>query len=118
MARSKAAEANRLYWESDVSVAEIAQRLELSRRALYAAIQPLPAERDCERCGGPMTYENRSARTSDQAICLACEEPEQVEAVVQQPEPAAENATARLAGAALAGLALGALVTLVLVPRR
>src|SRR5687768_5905870 len=65
MARSKATEANRLYWESDVSVAEIAQRLELSRRALYAAIQPLPAERNCERCGSPMTYENRSARAGD-----------------------------------------------------
>jgi hypothetical protein len=118
MARSKAAEANRLYWESDVSVAEIAQRLELSRRALYAAIQPLPADRNCERCGGKMTYENRSARASDQAVCLACEEPEQVDAAVPQGPPAAENAMARLAGAALAGMALGALVTMVLVPRR
>ena len=118
MARSKAAEANRLYWESDVSVAEIAQRLELSRRALYAAIQPLPAGRNCERCGGQMTYENRSARAGEHAICLACEEPEQAETVAQQAEPAPENATARLAGAALAGVAIGALVTLVLVPRR
>jgi hypothetical protein len=118
MARSKASEANRLYWESDVSVAEIAQRLELSRRALYAAIQPLPAGRNCERCGGQMTYENRSARASDQAICLACEEPEQVDAVVQQPEPAVQNDHVRLVSAALAGVALGALATLVLVPRR
>jgi transposase-like protein len=37
------AEANRLYWETDESVAEIARRFDLSRRALYDAIEPLPS---------------------------------------------------------------------------
>jgi hypothetical protein len=118
MARSKAAEANRLYWESDLSVAEIAERLELSRRALYASIQPLPSGGKCETCGGQLTYENRSARTSEHPTCLACDEPEQTAAAMPQAQPAEERTGVRLASAALAGVALGALVTLVLVPRR
>ena len=119
MARSKTTEANRLYWDSDESVAEIAQRLELSRRALYDSIQPLPAGRDCDRCGGQLTYENRSARNSDHATCQACErefdtpstEPQITTAPDLVPSP-------RLATAALAGAVIGALLTLVLVPRR
>ena len=38
-----AAEANRLYWETEQSVADIAQQLDISRRALYGAVRPLPA---------------------------------------------------------------------------
>ena len=118
MTRSKAAEANRLYWESDLSVAEISERLELSRRALYASIRPLPSGGNCETCGGQLTFENRSARTSELATCLACDEPEQATAALPQAAPAEEGASVRLATAALAGAALGVLLTLVLVPRR
>lgn len=67
-----AGEANRLYWESDESVADIAARLDMSRRALYDAIEPLPTGASCEICGGPMTFENRSARTAGQATCAVC----------------------------------------------
>jgi hypothetical protein len=38
-----AAEANRLYWETETSVADIAQQLELSRRSLYDSVDPLPS---------------------------------------------------------------------------
>lgn len=69
---SRSAEANRLYWESDVSVAEIADRLELSRRGLYDAVSPLPSDERCSDCGGTMAWPNRSARAAGTAICLSC----------------------------------------------
>ncbi len=65
-------EANRLYWESDASVADIANRLELSRRALYDAVRPLPAGERCADCGGELAWANRSARAAGTAICLSC----------------------------------------------
>lgn len=123
------AEANRLYWETDVSVADIAQQLELSRRALYDAVQPLPSGNACPTCGTPLVFENRSARNSGHEICTACaaarEEAELAEAAAAAPDDAAELAGAfdsthavRVGSAALAGAALGALATIVLVPRR
>ena len=69
---SRSAEANRLYWESDVSVAEIADQLELSRRALYDAVSPLPSDERCTDCGGVLAWPNRSARSTGTAICLSC----------------------------------------------
>ncbi|HUF50596.1 MAG TPA: hypothetical protein VMN60_07185 [Longimicrobiales bacterium] len=118
MARSKTAEANRLYWESDESVADIAQQLELSRRALYDLIQPLPAGRNCDDCDGPLTYENRSARSSDNAMCEACAAGDDVPAAAQDGLSMDDYPNLRLVGAALAGAALGAALTLVFVPRR
>lgn len=125
------AEANRLYWETDHSVAEIAQQLELSRRALYEAVVPLPTGTSCPTCGTPLVFENRSARTAGHEICPACE------AAHDEAELAAAAATAdrldhridhralldstqavRVGTAAIAGAALGAIATLVLVPRR
>src|SRR5690606_15080067 len=67
-----AAEANRLYWETETSAAEIAQQLELSRRALYDSVDPLPTSASCEVCGTPLVFENRSARNAGIETCPAC----------------------------------------------
>lgn len=67
------AEANRLYWETDDSVARIADHLDVSRRALYDAVRPLSTGATCESCGGELTFENRSARKLGVTVCTACE---------------------------------------------
>lgn len=114
------AQANRLYWETEDSVADIAERLELSRRALYDMVEPLPTGTTCEVCGGPLVFDNRSARAAGQSNCPVCREtgaldpetPTEVSAEVD------EERALLVGGAALAGAALGALLTFTLVPRR
>lgn|SRR5690606_17615000 len=65
-------EVSRLYWETDVSVGEIATQLDISRRALYAALRPLPAGERCAECGGELVFMTRSARTDGAAECTTC----------------------------------------------
>ncbi len=65
-------EANRLYWDSSSSVADIAEQLGWSRRALYDAIEPLPTDTPCTVCGTPLVFLNRSARVSGTTTCVAC----------------------------------------------
>jgi DNA-directed RNA polymerase subunit RPC12/RpoP len=65
-------ELNRLYWESSASVSQIADRLDISRRALYDGIQPQPAGRRCPECGAPLVYRNRTALESREAECPDC----------------------------------------------
>jgi hypothetical protein len=117
-----AAEANRLYWETEDSVSEIAERLEISRRALYDAVEPLPTGSACPVCGGPLSFVNRSARTAGETSCAICAE---TGATAAGTEPAAapmdagvEERTLLVGGAALAGAAVAALITFALVPRR
>jgi hypothetical protein len=121
-----AAEANRLYWETETSVADIAQQLELSRRALYDSVDPLPTSGSCEVCGSPLVFENRSARNAGIEFCPACAAREEDD-TVPVAVPAAKRArmddeevqrAVRMGGAALAGAALGAVATLIFVPRR
>jgi len=69
---TRIAEANRLYWETNTSVAGIAEQFDVSRRALYEAVRPHPAGLDCPTCGHGLHYENRSARRDRQATCPAC----------------------------------------------
>jgi hypothetical protein len=64
--------ANRMYWEGDESVADIAARFDFSRRALYDVVRPLPAGVPCDACGGDLSFENRLARKSGAATCAAC----------------------------------------------
>jgi hypothetical protein len=123
-----AAEANRLYWETETSVAEIAQQLELSRRALYDSVDPLPTSGSCEVCGTPLVFENRSARNAGVETCPACSageaasEPPASQPAVRRARTEAEDEevqrAVRMGGAALAGAALAAAATLLLVPRR
>lgn len=63
---------NRLYWESDASVADIADRLDISRRALYDGIEPRPAGRPCPECGAPLGFRNRTALHDGKAECAEC----------------------------------------------
>ncbi len=129
-------EANRLYWETDVPVADIATRLDLSRRGLYDAVHPVEAGFDCEECGDGLQYENRSARRQGNATCPACGA---TRSITEEPEAparfAADNGDARgdardfirdpdirhravvLGGAAIAGVAIGTVAALIALRR-
>ena len=131
------AEINRLYWGSDESVGEIAERLGVSRRALYDSIDPRPADGRCVDCGGSLELRNRTAVERREATCADCGREERLaaarpddagasDAQVEQmargarlspmpPRPVPGAATAPvLGGALLAGLAAGAAVGYVL----
>lgn len=85
-------ELRRLYWESDASVAEIADTLGLSRRALYALLTPLPAGASCLECGGALIYTNRSNHAAARAECAVCGRTETV------AEPVAATESIAVAG--------------------
>lgn len=123
-------EANRLYWETDASVADIANRLDISRRALYDAVQPRPAGGACPECGGLLVFRNRTAEERGRAECLECDaevvldgmagatnnaEPQVEQEAAAGPlspvtrrRPVDVGSGAALGGSLLAGLALGA----------
>ena len=82
-------EANRLYWQTDASVALIAERLGLSRRALYDLLEVAPAEPACPECGGALTFANRLARSTGAAYCATCAVNRAVAAVVRRAARAA-----------------------------
>lgn len=129
---------NRLYWSTEASVADIADQLDISRRALYDAIQPAEAEGECPECGGQLEYRNRTAKQRREAECPDCGREEDLDAApapaealdpsAEEPETEQEDhAGARmpldvgsmdaarglwLTGAVLAGAALGAVVGL------
>jgi hypothetical protein len=120
-----ASEANRLYWETEDSVSDIAENLEISRRALYESVEPLPTGDNCEVCGGPLFFENRSARTAGDAACAVCEETgatDDNDTLTEARQPAVrsegDDHAMIVGGAALAGAAIGALLTFALVHRR
>lgn len=117
-------ELNRLYWESDESVTDIADRLGLSRRALYDELEPLPAGADCPECGGALGFRNRTAAEAGEAECADCGRESRVgewtepEPAVEQERRAAPLSPARrvptsgnaaaLGGALMTGLGIGA----------
>jgi hypothetical protein len=128
------AEANRLYWETELSVGEIASRLDLSRRALYEAIKPVPAEGRCERCGSQLVFTKRSSRAHGFATCSRCADQGSQGAGRPDGEPWTWSPPARIPGppaaappqpqsiwwlgaAALVGALLGAAATFTLVRR-
>jgi hypothetical protein len=136
MPMNKADEANRLYWHTEKSVADIADALDLSRRALYDAIEPITAAVTCTVCGGVQHYSNRSARDAAQPTCFVCatSSPQQAPAVESEAwtwspgipsgevraRVAASDHSARvrrLGAAALIGAVVGAGVTHLLLRR-
>lgn len=64
--------ANELYWGSDESVNQIAERLDLSKSALYGMVGPLMSGNGCPVCGAEVEFANRTARDRDELECPAC----------------------------------------------
>ena len=65
-------EANRLYWDSDRSVNQIGEELDLSKGVLYGLIAALPAGLPCPECGEEMVFPNRTARDKGFLECPEC----------------------------------------------
>ena len=65
-------EVNRLYWESDQSVNQIGESLDLSKGVLYGLIAALPAGLPCPQCGEEMVFPNRTARDKGFLACPEC----------------------------------------------
>jgi hypothetical protein len=128
---SQTAEANRLYWNNEASVGEIATRLNISRRALYELLEPRPADVPCSECGTDTVFVNRSSLTSGLARCPSCEAETAVPAsrserernagipatVTNSQNSAAPPLRLTLGGAALAGAVLGAVATFIITRR-
>lgn len=68
------AELYRLYWDSDRSVRQIREELDITSAALYELLEPLPVDAACQVCGGAVGFKNRTARTNREGICLRCGE--------------------------------------------
>ncbi|UCC26435.1 MAG: hypothetical protein JSU98_04885 [Gemmatimonadales bacterium] len=64
--------ANSLYWESDASVNDIADQLDLSKGALYGMVQPLGADLSCPECGTGLEFPNRTAHEKGMVSCPGC----------------------------------------------
>jgi hypothetical protein len=125
--------ANRMYWESDASVADIASRFDLSRRALYEVVRPLPSGARCDVCGEELVFENRLGRKGGTAVCESCgatREGIEVDAMAAAGAGEARRDDGRfpsdredsrggelrqravlLSGAAIAGIAIGGVAT-------
>lgn len=113
--------ANALYWDSDDSVNEIAEILDLSKGALYGLVDPLATDEPCPECGTALEFSNRTARDKGMVACPGCGFEEELLLVRgarleeasegSSPGSAPLGAGARTAVAAgLIGLALGILL--------
>ncbi len=132
-------EANRLYWQTDTSIADIAEKLSVSRRALYELVQPENAGISCSACGGAVEFVNRSAKASAVGRCKECGaecpvggEVDDVEEVVppyaagwpravplsRTPGDDLRVRALKIGGIALAGAALGAAAAMLIMRRR
>lgn len=89
---SPEARANDLYWQSEKSVNQIADELELSKGMLYGMIRPRPADLPCPRCSSDMEYPNRTARERGLITCRSCGIELEEEAARKQWEEAASAA--------------------------
>lgn len=104
-------EANRLYWQSDQSVNQIGEALDLSKGVLYGLIEALPTGLPCPECGGEMVYPNRTAREKGFLVCPECGTEEEEDAVrdfwedrgepLSSESPPTPKALARRAGDAV-----------------
>jgi transposase-like protein len=112
--------ANTLYWESDESVNEIADALELSKGSLYALVEARPTDQPCPECGATLEFPNRTARDKGLVTCPECELEEELALVraaaledsgllVGEEQEVAVPARVAVA-AGLIGLALGILI--------
>ena len=84
-------EINRLYWDTDESVSDIADRTDVSRRTLYDRIEPRPAGRACPDCDAPLVYRNRTSLENREAECPECGAEAEVEPVEKWAGPELEQ---------------------------
>lgn len=84
--------ANELYWESDRSVNQIADDLELSKGALYGIIEPETSGLGCPLCGDDVVYSNRTAKDKGMLDCPTCDWDGTKEETVDSVESAAPMA--------------------------
>ena len=104
-------EANRLYWESNQSVNQIGEALELSKGVLYGLIAAQPAGLPCPKCSEEMVFPNRTARDKGFLLCPECGMEEEVDVVLafwdgkddaeEDEAPGETQALARKAGEAV-----------------
>lgn len=66
-------QANEQYWTSSETVSQLAERLGMSRNAMYSSVRPMPAGASCSQCDEPLVFTNRTSRSSRMATCPACE---------------------------------------------
>ena len=64
--------ANELYWNSDRSVNQIADELNLSKGVLYGLIRPRPAGLACPACSAELVHSNRTALDRGLVDCPVC----------------------------------------------
>jgi len=65
-------EIDRLYWATDVPVAEAALALGLPARSLHQHATPVPAGVPCYRCGAALTFTSRTQRDGQRLRCDRC----------------------------------------------
>lgn len=111
--------ANTLYWDSDASVNDIADDLDLSKGSLYGMIEPRGSSLACPDCGSELEYPNRTAREKGFLTCGECglEEEEEViralagESIALRSSSSDEASSRRtIWGTALLGAAAGLLI--------
>lgn len=115
---------NRMYWDSDESVNRIADRLDLSKGALYGMIEPAPADGTCPDCGSSLSFGNRTARDRGLAECAECgfvgeptDQAASTALAAHTPEPAPIREPRVWSGRALAGSLVLGVVAGVLISR-
>lgn len=86
--------ANELYWESDESVNQIAEDMELSKGRLYNLVEPLASGLPCPRCSEEMEYPNRTARDKGFLTCPGCDLEENADDVQSEWKEAARQSDA------------------------
>ena len=65
--------ANELYWQSERSVNQIADDLDLSKGALYGIIEPERTGLGCPLCGDEVGHSNRTAKERGRLDCPTCD---------------------------------------------
>jgi hypothetical protein len=82
---------NDLYWHSERTVTDLLAELDLSRNALYNALQPLSTGHGCPDCDSTLVYTNRSNRSSSRASCPDCGRVMQLAAEAAEAPPKATS---------------------------
>lgn len=118
--RQLADRANARYWDSEASVNDIADELDLSKGSLYGLVRPRGSGLECPECGAELEYPNRTARDKGFLTCPGCgleEEEEVIRGLAGELVPAASGSSGddgrssrALWGTALLGAAAGILI--------